>query len=383
MKHNIKMLYGNVADVNNPLGSSGSAYPLYRELDECCEMVGAVDASFSRGRKLQNTLLNFHPVFSRWKERRYKSMTTLNHHTQVAGKQEVPFRGKYNFYFQQRALFDPSPWVQAPYCIYTDCTHHNTLREWSPWSPFSDKELEQWLETEKAIYDNASLLFPWSRFAADSMINDYGQPKEKVFVAGSGINFTEIPPRHDTYDGKVVLYIGYDFERKGGRYLVDAFREVKKKIPNTKLIIAGPKQIDIDLPDSVYLLGPVSDRKVITELYRKASLFVMPSLYEPWGSVYLEAMGHGVPCIACAKAAAPEIITPGVDGDLVPDRNSHALAERMIHLLKSPETLEQYGRAARKKVLEQFTWKRVAQRMVEQISIICSESVDEGGACHV
>jgi len=367
MSEKSRLLYGNVADVNDPLSSSGSAFPLYRELGREFKLAGSIDASMGRFAKRFNDLINFHPIFYRWKERRHKSIPTLNLHSKIACRKAKEFAGDYEFYFQQRALFDPSDWAETPYCIYTDCTHQNTLQNWDKWSPFSQKELKQWLEREKAIYDNATLLFPWSDFAAQSMIHDYGQPPEKVIVAGSGINFTESPQDHGDYDGLTILFVGYDFERKGGPDLLRAFELVKKEICSAQLIIGGPPIPTGAGADGVTWVGSISSRSQMAELYKRASLFVMPSVYEPWGSVYLEAMAHGVPCIAANKSAAPEIITNGVDGALVEPGNIEMLAKAIVDLLSDTQILQSYGAQARAKVLTEFTWEAVVKRIAPHI----------------
>lgn len=367
MSRAIKLLYGNVADVSNPLSSSGSAYPAYKALEKQFDVIGALNASFTSKQKLFNTLQNFHPDFQRWKERRHKSMKTMRFQTRIAEERAQRFAGQYDFYLQQRALFEVAPWVTAPYAINTDCTHANTVAGWGPWSPFSERELAWWMETEKEIYNRAALLFPRSQFAARSMMEDYGQPKEKITVVGGGINFSQPPPEHGVYDGKTLLFIGYDFERKGGPNIIRAFGELRKAIPDARLLIAGTKQIDTKGIDGISILGPIHNRDQIIELYQQASVFVMPSIYEPWGNVYLEAMAHSVPCIASNWAAAPEIIAHEKDGLLV-ERNDHIeLSEAMRKLLSDQDRLEIYGRRAREKVLSEFTWEKVIERMAVPI----------------
>ena len=368
-----KVLYGNVADVNDQQSSSGSAYPLYRALKEKFDMVGSIDASLNSKQKRYNDVINFHFNFKRWKESRHKSIKTLNLHSKVASTCAAEYEGEYDFYFQQRALFDPREWCDKPYSIYTDCTHYNTLRFWPEWSPFSENELAQWLEREKKIYDGAALLFPWSEFAAKSMIDDYGQDPAKVIVVGSGINFSPLPAAHGAYDNKTILFIGYDFERKGGPQLLKAFELVKKTISDAQLIIAGPKQVNHSGTDNITWLGTLNNRAEVSELYRKASVFVLPSQYEPWGSVYLEAMAHGLPCIALDRAAAPEIITNGIDGALASCASPEAIAEQIIIMLSDKSRLNQCGNHARNKVMTHFTWESV----VERISTHILRSVNE------
>jgi glycosyltransferase involved in cell wall biosynthesis len=98
-------------------------------------------------------------------------------------------------------------------------------------------------------------------------------------------------------------------------------------------------------------------------LWRSASLFVMPSLYEPFGIAPLEAMLYGVPCVLSDAWAFPEMVTPGVNGDLVPSRNAGALADSLLRLLGDPDGLERMGQAGRELVLRDFTWPAVVRKL--------------------
>ena len=59
------------------------------------------------------------------------------------------------------------------------------------------------------------------------------------------------------------------------------------------------------------------DRDALAELYRRATVFVLPSLFDAWGHVFVEAMGYGLPCIGTDCCAMPELIEDGISGRLV------------------------------------------------------------------
>jgi glycosyltransferase involved in cell wall biosynthesis len=363
MPERLRLVYGNVGDVTDPNASSGSTYPLYEAMKEYYEMVGGLDASLSTWRKYLNAALNFHPDPIRWRERRHKTLTTFRAHTATAKKRICAYAGRFDFYLQERALFSPVGICNKPYGIVTDATHANTLESWPDWSPFSESECSRWLEEERRIYDNAAVLFPRSEYVAKSMVTDYGQPEEKVFVVGAGLNFAEIPPQSHAQDSARLLFIGYDFPRKGGEELLDAFTLLRKHMPKAKLDIVGPSHLGRPVPDGVTLIGKVSNRQEISRLYCQSALFVMPSLFEPWGNVYLEAMAHGVPTVGCRWGATPEVIRDGIDGVLVPRRDSEALGKTLIDLLSDPELLAALGASGRERVLRDYTWEAVAARM--------------------
>ena len=111
----------------------------------------------------------------------------------------------------------------------------------------------------------------------------------------------------------------------------------------------------------------IHDRQQLSELYGRASIFVMPSLYESWGHVFLEAMGHGLPCIGTDAFAMREIIEDGVTGLLV-ERNDHeALAAAIVELLANPHECDRMGRAAYSRAFERHKWQDVVDRMAPYI----------------
>ena len=101
--------------------------------------------------------------------------------------------------------------------------------------------------------------------------------------------------------------------------------------------------------------------------YSKATVFVMPSIYEPFGIVFAEAMAHKLPCIGTNNCAMPEIISENKSGFLVPVEDSHILAKRIIEILKTPELAEEMGIYGYEKYRQNFTWGRVAEKIETRI----------------
>jgi glycosyltransferase involved in cell wall biosynthesis len=94
----------------------------------------------------------------------------------------------------------------------------------------------------------------------------------------------------------------------------------------------------------------------------------MPSLYEPFGIVFAEAMAHKLPCIGTNICAMPEIIKHGQTGFLVPPRDSVALASRILELFDSPSLCREFGDGGYQRYAEKFTWRAVTKRMVEVVT---------------
>jgi starch synthase len=127
----------------------------------------------------------------------------------------------------------------------------------------------------------------------------------------------------------------------------------------------------------VWLEGIISHADVVS-LLSAATVFVCPSVYEPFGLVNLEAMACGTAVVASAVGGIPEVVADPETGFLVPcdapalARDPQAardyergLAERINQLVRDPDRARRMGRAGRRRVLERFTWERVAERTVE------------------
>jgi starch synthase len=227
--------------------------------------------------------------------------------------------------------------------------------------------IDRAMDYERRVYDGLDYIFTRSEWVRNSFIEDFGVSKEKVINVGTGVNLDTIPPAYaKDYDNEGILFIGTDFQRKGGENLLEAFGKVKKKFPRARLTIIGVNLNDI--PDGVQCLGfldqnSVSGRDKVIEAYRNSSIFVMPSLYEPFGNVFLEAMAFMVPCIGTETCAMPEIIEHEKTGLLVPVGNSARLADGIIELLSKPDILEKMGKRAYERVTMFFNWDKVAERI--------------------
>ena len=110
----------------------------------------------------------------------------------------------------------------------------------------------------------------------------------------------------------------------------------------------------------------------LAALFRSASFFVLPSHYEPFGIVFLEAMAAGLPCIGATTCAMPEII--GDTGALVPPRDPPALAGAMRAFFRDDAACAELGRRARRRHRHRYGWDQVAKRMLASIGRLIAEA---------
>jgi glycosyltransferase involved in cell wall biosynthesis len=233
----------------------------------------------------------------------------------------------------------------------------------------SRRRIDQALRYEEQTARQMTAIFTFSEYLRQSFIRDYHCPPDKVFNVGGAVNLTELPPPDPAkdYHSPRILFIGTEFNRKGGPQLLQAFRTVREAIPSAELHIAGPAQVD-NLPPGAFSHGHLSkadpDQKLKLEsLFRDSTLFVLPSLYEPFGIAPLEAMLYQLPAVVTNAWALPECVTPGINGDLVEKGSVEDLATKLVQLLSNPDRLATMGKQARELVLTRYTWPAVANRM--------------------
>lgn len=157
---------------------------------------------------------------------------------------------------------------------------------------------------------------------------------------------------------------------KGHRELIEAWPEVRKRVPDAQLLIAGDgggrsaleRLARRHAPDAgIVFLGFVPDND-IPRLFGRTTVLAMPSRGEGFGLTYIEAMRFGIPVIASIHDAAPEINLHGVTGLNVDLTHSSALPAALSQLLAEPELARAYGRAGQQRWAEHFRFGRFRER---------------------
>lgn len=272
--------------------------------------------------------------------------------------------GRYAFTLQTQSVFDASQ-RGVPHFIYTDHTHLTNL-----YYPGFDRAAlysQEWIDMERTIYHNARMNFTMSSHVKRSITEHYGCDPTRIELVRIGSNVA-IPDERDLpaerYRNKEILFVGIDWERKGGPLLVRAFEQVLKKVPDAKLTIIGCSPA-LDLPNCT-VLGrlPLSE---VAAHYKTASLFCMPTQIEPFGIVFLEAFAHRLPVVSTNIGALPDMVQSGVSGYLVEPHDSDALTEHLIALLTSPAMCEQFGTAGFSRMQESYTWDATGAQMARTI----------------
>jgi starch synthase len=245
-------------------------------------------------------------------------------------------------------------------------------------------QIGAWYDVEgggiRCSYDRLQLIFTMSDWLRRSFVDDFDQAPEKVITVGAGANLESVPEAPErTFASPRVLFVGKRWERKGGPQLLEAFRRLRQERADAELWIVGPEEppaqeAGIRFHGRISRSSPEGERR-LAELYRGATVFAMPSIYEPFGVAFLEAMAYRLPCIGSDRCAMPEIVEDGVTGNTVDAFDTEALARRLLELAE-PDRARAFGGAGHRRFLERFTWDGVAARMVAAVAV----SRDAGGA---
>ena len=167
---------------------------------------------------------------------------------------------------------------------------------------------------------------------------------------------------------------------KGHDLLLDAFDIVSKEITDVQLIIGGgspkPKQTEIEvlaamreimdkkaLNARVRITGYIPDES-LAAYYQNAELFVLPSIFEPFGMTALEAMACGAPVVASKLGGIKDVISSGENGLLVDPSDPNEFAGAMIRLLKDRQASRVMGKKGSQIIRSQYSWQAMARKHI-------------------
>ncbi|HEX6998141.1 MAG TPA: glycosyltransferase family 4 protein [Gammaproteobacteria bacterium] len=268
---------------------------------------------------------------------------------------------QFAFTLQTQSLWDAST-PGIPHFVYTDHTHLSNLRY--PHFDRRDLRSERWIALERSIYEHAERVFVTSRFAERSLVEDYGCAPERVECVYSGVNVDVRAAAAQQPGNKTVLFVGTEWERKGGPQLVEAFRAARRVHPDAQLEIVGCTP-DVTAP-GCRVVGPVP-RERLSGHYASAALFCLPSLVEPSAVALVEAAAHGLPVVATDVGGTADRVLHGRTGCLVPPGDVSQLASALIELLGDAALRRRLGEEGRRLAAERFTWPAVGAAMCGSI----------------
>jgi glycosyltransferase involved in cell wall biosynthesis len=335
--------------------------------------VSYVKATLPMGKAVYNLARSAAPSREQWATQKKMNPYYFRAMSVFLG-QSIPEQtaGRHDVVLMFEALYSPGlgPGRLTPYVIYDDCTTAAALERWPDWVPATARTADyHQLLTE--YYRGAARILTSNELTRRSLIDDYGVAPAKAVRIGQGCDWGHgASSRACVVDGEI-LFVGYEFERKGGETLLEAFREVRNRVPHATLRLVGPKT-DVTAP-GVTVVRPGHNKESVRQLYERAAVFVLPSIFDPMPNAAMEAMAMGVPTVVADGCGTVEIVTDGKDAVVVPAGDATALANRLTRLLLEPDYRAAIGTAGAE-TIRHLTWEKVAESARKTLEEVVNES---------
>ncbi len=224
---------------------------------------------------------------------------------------------------------------------------------------------------QKTVARSLLKIITVSTCARQDISRDFSIPVKRFSIVPNGINtrlFYRLPEINRQAD-RIIVTTSADTPLKGLYYLLHAVARITRTRDIRLVVIGTPKKEGgiirlirrLGIANHITFTGHISDAEFVRE-YARATLAVVPSVYEGFGLPVGEAMACGVPVISTTGGALPEVV--GDAGILVPPADAAALEKAIVNLLDHPDYAARLGRAGYKRVQNHFTWKKAAEKTV-------------------
>jgi len=273
-------------------------------------------------------------------------------------------------------------WKSAPpYYVCLDATFAQLAR--SPW--LAPRRLGRWTSPitlaylrarERELFRSARGFMPWSEVAAQSLRDEYGVSAEKIHLLPPSVpaGAYRKQPVPQPSRRRRILFMGGDFQRKGGPLLLDAYRRHLVQTFDLQIVTESPVKEE---PGVQVLHGVQPNSAAWRACWESADVFVFPSTLETFGIVLVEALAFGVPVVSTRVGAADEILANGAAGLLLNQASADDLAMAIQHVFQEPESTAR--RVARGLQLVQAKYDRADN--ARRLATLLTRNVEAAAAC--
>ena len=243
--------------------------------------------------------------------------------------------------------------------------NHVMTEEYARWGVQHPPPPAHIVEREEAIYAAADAITVPSTVARRSFL-EMGVAADKVHVIPYGVRLDRfapsLPPPADSFD---ILFAGQISLRKGVPYLLEAFARLRH--PRKTLTLAGAMQDDVrgllpKLPTENVSFAGIVPQAELASLVSRSHVLALPSVEEGLALVQGQALACGCPVIATTATGAEDLFTDGVEGLILADRNTDALADRLQQLADDPALRKRMSAAALARVKSLGGWDTYGDR---------------------
>lgn len=272
------------------------------------------------------------------------------------------------FHTQTVSLF--APLARVPYLVSVDATpiQVDAMGSW-----YAHRRQARLAEAAKrrwyaSVLGRAAGVVSWSEWAAASLTADYGVPRDRTLVAhpGAPTPFFAIDRQPAPSRIPRVLFVGGDFERKGGPALLDAVRRLRGR---AELMLVTGADVQ-DEPGVQVLRGVRPGSDALLRAYSEADIFCLPTLGDCTSVALGEAMAAGLPVVTTDVGSNHETVRHGDHGFVIPPGDPHALHEALRQLVDDGALRAAMGRAAREWARERMDARRNAHRVLDYMASV-------------
>ena len=354
---------------------SGVPYHLYGQLEKRGELVGRLDSNMRRPQDVLAGLIDWKESIKSKRPRPSKYWRFFPDNIERLSRR---FRKAQQSISEHNAVLQigvgPTPAPNKVFMAHAEISVQAaaTLPQYAETYGFEsgkDRYLERAMEGEKQFLETCDVVWTNSSWTAKTFAWA-GIPEGKFWVQPPPCNCDDPGPIEREWAAPRILFIGKDWERKGGPLLVEAFKELRKEFSGARLIVIG---CDPDVRDEgVEVLGYLDksnekDRLLIEQSLREATLFCMPSHWESTGIVYMEAALNGLPVVMLSGQDREGLFPHEMAIHLSSD-NVEELAEVMVSLSKDPDRMKQIGDFGAEFVRDNYTLDVLAERISARIA---------------
>jgi glycosyltransferase involved in cell wall biosynthesis len=229
------------------------------------------------------------------------------------------------------------------------------------------------MEKQLREYEEVDYISVPSRFVYNSFI-EKGVKRDKLILVPYGVNLNSF--RQAEKKDKIfrIIFVGNISLRKGIHYLLESVCDLKLK--NFELILIGNISDDAKYVLKRYEgyykhLGNINHHDLY-KLHSNSSVFILPSIEEGLAMVIAEAMACGLPVIVTKNTGGEEIVRNGIDGFIIPVRDSEAIKEKILYFYENEDKRQEMGDSARE-YIKKFSWDRYGDEMVKAYKKVLSK----------
>jgi glycosyltransferase involved in cell wall biosynthesis len=239
--------------------------------------------------------------------------------------------------------------------------------------------LEDWKwRLNRDCFRQARHIVTWSRWARESLIDEYEVPAEKITVIPPGVIISRwAPPEELPFHPTVrILFVGADLERKGGKLLLEAFRRLKNEpaFEHLPLELHLVTRQALPAEPGVFVYNQMQPNSPdLKRLYFSGDIFCLPTLGDCLPMALAEAGAAGLPLVSTRVGAVPEIVCDGETGLLIPPGDPEPLTTALRRLALDPDLRRRLGAQAAQRVRREHDASANAARLLDLLKCTAAE----------